>query len=337
MIHRFRCAAWLSLAIWLGAVPAFADDAADRAAAEALFHEGRRLLAAGDHAAACPKFEASNRLDPGAGTLLNLGDCYEKSGRTASGWAAFREAVAVAHRVGDSPREQLARDRAARLEPLLFRLSFVLADRSADDIAVTLDGKHVDRAVLGTATPIDPGRHVIVASAPGKKSWTKAVEIGSEGKAVVMTVPALDSDPAASAGSIAPNQPPADRQPPPATTGSNKQGTIGLTIAGVGAAGLVAGTVFGLGAISKWHEAKDNCPGNVCTDPHWLDVRQDANTQADVSTIFFAAGGAALATGAVLWLTAPRTPKAPAVGRQSPAGQQAVCISPKGVAFAGTF
>ena len=40
------------------------------------------------------------RLDPGAGTLLNLGDCYEKSGRTASGWAAFREAVAVAHRTG---------------------------------------------------------------------------------------------------------------------------------------------------------------------------------------------------------------------------------------------
>jgi hypothetical protein len=336
MIHRIRFAAWLSLAIWVGAIPAFADDAADRAAAEALFAEGRRLLAAGDHAAACPKFEASNRLDPGAGTLLNLGDCYEKSGRTASGWAAFREAVAVAHRVGDSPREQLARDRAARLEPLLFRLSIVLADRSADDIAVALDGKAVDRAVLGTPTPIDPGRHVVVASAPAKKSWTKAVDIGGEGKAVVVTVPTLDNDTAAVAGSVTPGQPPAEA-PPPAATGSNKQRAIGLTIAGVGAAGLVAGTVFGLVATSKWHEAKDNCPGNVCTDPHWLDVRQQANTQADASTILFAVGGAALATGAVLWLTAPRAPKAPAVGGRSPAAHQAVWISPNGVAFAGTF
>jgi hypothetical protein len=333
MIHGFHFAA-LSLAIWLAAVPAFADDAADRAAAEALFHEGRRLLAAGDHAAACPKFEASNRLDPGAGTLLNLGDCYEKSGRTASGWAAFREAVAVAHRVGDSPREQLARDRAARLEPLLFRLSIVFADRSADDVAVVLDGKPVDRAVLGTPTPIDPGRHVVVANAPGKKSWTKAVEIGSDGKAVVVTIAALDSDPTAVAGSATPSQPPADAPP---STGSNKQRAIGLTIVGVGAAGLVAGGVFGLLAISKWHEASGNCPGNVCTDPHWLEVRQDANSQADVSTILFAVGGATFATGAVLWLSAPRAPKGPAVGRRSPAGQEAVWIAPNGVVFAGTF
>ena len=337
MMHRFRYASWLSLAIWLGAVPAFADDAADRAAAEALFAEGRRLLAGGDHAAACPKFEASNRLDPGAGTLLNLGDCYEKSGRTASGWAAFREAVAVAHRVGDSPREQLARDRAARLEPLLFRLSIVLADRSADDIAVVVDGKPVDRAVLGTPTPIDPGRHVVAANAPGKKSWMKAVDIGSEGKAVVVTIPALDNDPVAVAGTVTPSQPPADTRPPSAATGSDKQRVVGLTIAGVGAAGLVAGTVFGLAATSKWHEAKANCPGNVCTDPHWLDVRQAANTQADASTILFAVGGAALATGAVLWLTAPRAPKAPAVGRRRPDTHQAVWISPNGVAFAGTF
>jgi hypothetical protein len=319
MIHRFRAAAWLI--IWLGAVPAFADDAADRAAAEALFAEGRRLLASGDHAAACPKFEASNRLDPGAGTLLNLGDCYEKSGRTASGWAAFREAVAVAHRVGDSPREQLARDRAARLEPLLFRVSFVLA--SADDIAVVLDGRPVDRAVLGTPTPIDPGRHVVVASAPGKKSWTKAVEVGSDGRAIVVTVPALDNERAAE--SVTPSRSPADTTPPPATD-SNKQRAVGLAIAGVGAAGLAAGTVFGLLATSKWHEASAHCPGNVCTDPHWLDVRQDANTQADASTILFAVGGAALAAGGVLWLTAPRAPKAPTVG-----------ISPNGVAFAGTF
>jgi hypothetical protein len=212
----------------------------------------------------------------------------------------------------------------------------MLADRSADDLAVLLDGRPVDRAVLGTPTPIDPGRHVIVASARAKKSWTKAIDIGSEGNSVVVTIPALDDDRAAVAASVTPSQPPADTRPAPAATGSDQQRAIGLTIAGVGAAGLAAGSVFGLLATSKWHEARANCPGNVCTDPHWLDVRQDANSQADASTIFFAAGGAALATGAVIWLTAPRSPKVPAVG-QRPAGQRAVFISPGEVRFAGTF
>src|SRR4051812_16548065 len=98
MAHRYRLPAWLSSSIIvLAAVPAFADGATDRPEAEALFDQGRRLLAAGNYAAACPKLEASNRLDPGIGTMLNLGDCYEKNGQTASGWAAFREAAAAAH------------------------------------------------------------------------------------------------------------------------------------------------------------------------------------------------------------------------------------------------
>src|SRR6478735_9605838 len=50
----------------------------DQAKAEALFDEGRRLLAAARFAEACPKFAESQRLDSALGTLLNLGDCYEK-------------------------------------------------------------------------------------------------------------------------------------------------------------------------------------------------------------------------------------------------------------------
>ncbi len=48
----------------------------NRAAAEALFSEGRSLSAKGRYAEACPKFEASQQLDPGLGTMLNLAECY---------------------------------------------------------------------------------------------------------------------------------------------------------------------------------------------------------------------------------------------------------------------
>ena len=44
----------------------------DRAAAEAAFDEGRQLATNGRYAEACLRFEASERLDPAVGSLLNL-------------------------------------------------------------------------------------------------------------------------------------------------------------------------------------------------------------------------------------------------------------------------
>src|SRR5687768_6154338 len=89
--------------------PRLASAQGDKATAEALFAEGRRLMSSGDFKTACPKFAASQKLDPGLGTSLNLADCYEKSGKTASAWAEFRDAAAAAHRVGSKDREQVAR------------------------------------------------------------------------------------------------------------------------------------------------------------------------------------------------------------------------------------
>ncbi len=62
----------------LGASPASAQDAAKKKkSAELLFQEGQQLIKDGKHAAACPKFEQSQKLDPAIGTLLNLAHCYE--------------------------------------------------------------------------------------------------------------------------------------------------------------------------------------------------------------------------------------------------------------------
>src|SRR5207245_4895145 len=84
--------------------------------------KGKKLRAEGKVAEACPKFAESNRLDAGIGTMLYLADCYEKSGQTASAWAQFREVASLAARQGD-PREKIARERVARLEPKLSKLS----------------------------------------------------------------------------------------------------------------------------------------------------------------------------------------------------------------------
>src|SRR6185436_7071846 len=65
----------------------------DPAAGEALFREGRRFMKSRDFASACPKLEESLRLDPATGTLVNLADCEEQIGRTASAWQHWRAAA----------------------------------------------------------------------------------------------------------------------------------------------------------------------------------------------------------------------------------------------------
>src|SRR5688572_27323641 len=51
--------------------------ASEQATARSLFDQGRALATEGKYEQACPKFEESQRLHPGIGTLFNLASCYE--------------------------------------------------------------------------------------------------------------------------------------------------------------------------------------------------------------------------------------------------------------------
>ncbi len=101
---------------------------------------------------------------------------------------------------------------------------------------------------------------------------------------------------------------------------------MGLVTAGIGAAGLVAGTILGLQALSKNSDANGSHCGpaagygdpNAC-DTQGLSLRKDAVNTGNLSTIAFAVGGVVFVSGAVMWLIAPsaRVQAAPAVGAGS--------------------
>src|SRR4051812_11784859 len=63
---------------------------AQSAEAEAMFDEGKRLMTERKLAQACEAFEASNRIEPRAGTLILLGDCCEQNQQLASAWSAYK-------------------------------------------------------------------------------------------------------------------------------------------------------------------------------------------------------------------------------------------------------
>ena len=288
----------LAAAAILGAAPARADDAAG---AEVLFQEARKLMEAGKYADACPKFAASEKLGPAVGTLLNLADCLQQNGQTASAWTRFVEAQNAAHRANRPDREKLARDRASALEPKLARMTITVADGATAGLEVKRDGVAIDAAAFGNAVPVDPGRHVVEASAPGKKKWTVTVEtIAAE---TVVRVPELDDAARDAPPPVAPVRE-KDKDRNKDTNAFGAQRTAGLIVVGVGVAGAAVGTVFGLGARSKWADAQGtHCSGTVC-DPQGVALASDAKSAGTLSTVAFAVGIAGLLGGAVIYFTA---------------------------------
>src|SRR5688572_24485086 len=77
--------------------------AQQRAAAELLFGEGRKLMDKGRYDEACAKFEERKRLDRAPGTTWNRDNCEERRGRVASAWERYRAAVKLLA-VGDKRR-----------------------------------------------------------------------------------------------------------------------------------------------------------------------------------------------------------------------------------------
>src|ERR1700730_12060632 len=100
-----------------------ASKSPDSVRAQALSEEGRRLMAAGDYASACPKLSESAALDPGSGTALSLASCYEKSNKLASAWETLQRSAAA----GRSDRVAAAKKKAAALEPRLSRMTIAVS------------------------------------------------------------------------------------------------------------------------------------------------------------------------------------------------------------------
>jgi len=305
---------------------AHAQSAGNKAAAEAVFDQGKQLMQAGDYRQACLKFEASQKLDQGIGTLLYLADCYEKLGRTASAWATFKEAASMAGAQGQENRQKLAAQRARALEPNLVRLTVEVAQGNENVVGfeVRQDNTTIPPAQFATPFPVDPGTHRIEASAPGKKTHSEVVNV-TRGTTHVSIPVLADLAPAAAPtepplGSAAPATSPQQSTPVSMITGypasapkdrvpeqGKTQRILSYVSGGLGVVGLGLGTYFGITALRDNSASKDSCrpdDPNQCSQLGY-DQRQDALREARISTIAFSAGGALLATAAVLYFTAP--------------------------------
>ena len=140
----------------------------DPIVAEAMFEAGRQLYHAGDYVGARAKFAEAARLDPTAGTLSNLAATEEKLGMAASAWQSWRAALDYVPAQEKVRRASIAAKIKA-LEPVLARLTLRLAPTAPPGTEVRRDGVLLGPAAFGIALPVDPGKHEIVVSAPGRE------------------------------------------------------------------------------------------------------------------------------------------------------------------------
>lgn len=315
---RYGVAAGVLLGCLVPAV-ASAQSASGKASAEALFEQGRRLISEGKIAEACPAFADSQKLDPSSSTLLNLGSCYEKIGKTASAWATYQEAASLAQSNGRGEHLEAAQKRASILLPKLVRVT-VSVESPAQGLEVRRNGGPVARAEWGLAIPVDPGSVTYEAVAPHHRAWSTTIEVDPNRPSTSVVIPALEELPPepVAVGPQAQTQTFPMASAPEAKPFRVSQTALALVAGGVGVVGLGVGSIFAMTASSKYDDSLQNCPRdkNVC-NADGLQQRDSARTSGNVATVAFAVGALALTGGAVLWLTKPRNQtetKTPSVG-----------------------
>jgi hypothetical protein len=301
---------------------ALADPPTDPAAAEGLFEEGRKLLDAGKLAEACPKFEASNRLDPAVGTLLNLGDCNERRGKMASAWSNYRAAESLALTRSDQKRADFARKKADQIQSKLSTLTINVL-QPEPGMKVTRDGVEVAEGAWGTAVPVDAGPHVIEARATGKR--TNSVKITVPDGAPSSNVVKLD--PLVAEASTQPQPDPNPDRPPtkpnekdtpevqPSSTNTGR--VIGVIGMGAGAVAIGIGAYFAIKAKSTWDDA---VTGGHCTtvglcDDTGFNMNTDARSNGDIATVLITAGIVVAVIGAGAFLFWPKATPPPAAAK----------------------
>jgi hypothetical protein len=282
--------------------PALAQAADAHAVAEEQFKQGRDAMSRGDYKQALELFRTSQASEPGRGKLLNIALCEEQLGLFGSALKHFQE-VQGQLAAGD--------DRAAivsqHLDAVRSRVPYLkiqLAPGAAARTSVTLDGSPIAPASLGTDIPIDPGKHVVVATASGATEKRYELTVVAAERQVVEVAPSTGAQPSADTGTAGPKEAPASR---------GIGWPLGLAAIGVGGASLIAGIGTGAAAIAKHASAVKLCPApNMCPSSEQSDINA-YYALGNASTATLVIGGVLAVTGVVLVVTSRRGEK-PAAG-----------------------
>jgi hypothetical protein len=274
--------------------PALAEPtASQKETARTMMDEGHARREAGDHAAALAQFQGADaimqvpttglevgREQVALGQLVEARDTFERVTRAAPS-PNEPDAFRVARKAADALDQAIA----TRIPSLRITETGIPAGSA---IVVTVDGAPIPLAALIAPIKVNPGHHVVSASA-GSASARREVDVAEgQSEAVALTLAP------ATIGS------PPEAEPAPSETTSEPSSVGWLRWGGVGLAGMGAavGAITGAMSLSSASTASRGCVNDRCPPATWGDI-DSARTTGTISTVAFAAAG----VGAVLAVT----------------------------------
>jgi hypothetical protein len=174
--------AWMA-ALILGTSPLAADPVpAEIVLARALFAEARSAEEAKDWVLAASKLREAIAIKETGGLRFHLAYCEEQQGLLVEALVDYERSDDLTAGTAEEFRAQLP----AKRESLRRRIPTVtlLVPPSPPGVSLTVDGHPMPAAVLGKPIPLNPGRHVLVVTAPDHAAFTTQVSL-NETDAVV--------------------------------------------------------------------------------------------------------------------------------------------------------
>jgi hypothetical protein len=298
-----------------------------KSAAQTQFDWGLAEMQAGHFETGCPALAESYKLEPLPGALFTLAECESKWGKLAtalSHYSAYLDLfsrMTAQQKVDQVGRDQLARTARERLRREVPLLTITLAPSTPPGTVIRCDGDPVNEPSLGTALPLDPGTHVLVARTPeGREFEQRIVVAASERKTQAVDV--ITMSPIGVRVSMPSAEPPVlatIATPSPPSSNPDRSSSWGPWIWGSGALGLAGLTVGTVAGIVTW-EDKSTIDSQCAMGGNPVPCSSTGKSAADssrvsglVSDIGFGVGLAGLATALTLWLAHPRRTQAATV------------------------
>ncbi len=294
--------------------------AADKATARQLGLDGEDALQKKDYKTAEDKFKRADSIYHALTLTLGLARAQAANGELVAAQESYNRILSEGAPAG-SPQAfvNAVEDARKEVDAIAGRIAEAVINvngvSAADTPAVTLDDAPFPNAALGIKRAVDPGDHVVKATAKGYKPGEAHFTVAPAAEATATIT--LEVDPNAN---VVQPPPPGSTEPPPVAPAGNGKSinkTIGYAALGVGAAGVVVGSIFGILAISAHSSIAGTCTNGSCPPSDNSDI-SSYHTKGTVSTIGFIVGGVGLAAGAILILTAPKAHADAQIGASTP-------------------
>ena len=284
----------LSLAVAMGAgllsPRAFAQSPEELQAARELFQEAFKDEQEKRYPDALEKFERVAKVKESASVRYRIATVLVAMGRLREARDMYRALAAAKSSLPPSDQETAdsAAERAAELHRRIPKLAVRVQDNPPADVRLTVDGAPVPVSTTPRVIELDPGDHVIAATARDSQPYEQTISVTDGGGEVAHTV------------TFTPERGP--------LTSISSDKTLPWVVLGAGAALAVTGGALLVAREGTIDDIATACPGNVCP----TSLREEIEADRDRAHLFGPLGGAlsivglaAMGAGAYFLLRSP--------------------------------